>query len=283
TVVVPSWTARSTTSAPIVCSIRATLESPTLHVTDRPYTGFPAASRRITRKPTVSPAATVSFGGSTLTEATGGGAITTSCAVPLLPSLVAVTTADPAFAGRNAACGPYEDTIRARNGAVLVNVTSRPWSWRPVGSGSVAEKETLSSPTCAVSFGGDTVTEATGGGAITTSCAVPLLPSLVAVTTADPGFAGRNAACGPYEDTIRATLVSLMVHVTIRPESCRPWASRSVAEKKTLSSPTTTVSAGGVTLTEATGGGAVTTSCAEALLRSEERRVGKECGSGGWR
>ena len=88
------------------------------------------------------------------------------------------------------------------------------------------------------------------------------------MTTADPGFAGRNAACGPYEDTIRATLVSLMVHVTIRPESCRPWASRSVAEKKTLSSPTTTVSAGGVTLTEATGGGAVTTSCAEALLPS---------------
>src|SRR5437764_1052899 len=152
--------------------------------------------------------------------------------------------------------------------SLLAHVTIRPQCTRSSAARRRAEKKTPASPAGAVSFGGDTVTEATGGGAITTSCAVPLLPSLVAVTTADPGFAGRNAACGPYEDTIRATLVSLMVHVTIRPESCRPWASRSVAEKKTLSSPTTTVSAGGVTLTEATGGGAVTTSCAEALLPS---------------
>ena len=101
--------------------------------------------------------------------------------------------------------------------SLMVHVTSRPLSGRPWASRNVAEKLTLSSPTRAVSFGGDTVTDATGGGAMTTSCAVPLLPSLVAVTTADPAFTGRNAAYGPYEDTIRAMLVSLMVHVTIRP------------------------------------------------------------------
>src|SRR5205814_9448182 len=108
--------------------------------------------------------------------------------------------------------------------------TARPYVGPPA-SPRVVARWPLSSPAAAVSFGGGTVTEATGGGAITTSCAVPLLPSLVAVTTADPAFTGRNAAYGPYEDTIRATLVSLMVHVTIRPESCRLGRAWSMAEK----------------------------------------------------
>src|SRR5439155_12738235 len=88
---------------------------------------------------------------------------------------------------------------------------------------------------------GVTVTDATGGGAITTTCAVPLFASLVAVSTEDPGFNARIRAHWLLEDWIRATLESLMVHVTARPLSSLPWASRNVAKNRVLS-PTTTVS-----------------------------------------
>src|SRR5207237_59005 len=111
---------------------------------------------------------------------------------------------------------PLAKSMRATLASLTVHVTDRSLSGLSCASRGVATKVTLS-PTATVSADGATVTDATGGGAITTSCAEPVLPSLVAVTVADPGFAGRNAACGPYEDTIRATLVSLMAHVTIRP------------------------------------------------------------------
>jgi len=99
----PERSARTTTDWPDATSIRATVESLTVQNTARPDSGFPWASRGVAKKRAVSPAATTAVSGVTETVATeslggGGGAesVTLSCAEPLLPSLVAVMSANPA-------------------------------------------------------------------------------------------------------------------------------------------------------------------------------------------
>src|SRR2546429_473323 len=90
------------TACPHPLMIAATLESLTVHDTCRPERTFPCASCSVAKNVALSPAATLSVAGVTVTVATesggGGGAesLTMSCAEPLLPSLVAVMSANPA-------------------------------------------------------------------------------------------------------------------------------------------------------------------------------------------
>src|SRR5438552_7026900 len=100
----PDPTARITTVWPKAPSMRATKESLSVHATGRPDRMFPWASRSVAKNVAVSPAATTAVSGVTETVATesfggGGGveAMTTSCAVPLLPSFGSVSCA---YAGR---------------------------------------------------------------------------------------------------------------------------------------------------------------------------------------
>src|SRR5436189_2841 len=69
----PVPTARITAVWPNAPSIRATEESFTVHDTARPERMFPLASRRVAKKPALSPAATVADSGETVTDATGPG------------------------------------------------------------------------------------------------------------------------------------------------------------------------------------------------------------------
>ena len=98
----PARSARRETACPDALMIAATLESLTVHDTCRPERTFPCASCSVAKNVALSPAATLSVAGVTVTVATesggGGGAesLTMSCAEPLLPSLVAVMSANPA-------------------------------------------------------------------------------------------------------------------------------------------------------------------------------------------
>src|SRR5438552_18135274 len=73
TVVVPRRRARRMTDCPNAPSMRATVGSATLHFTLASLAGSPPASRRSAKKPALSPTATLSDGGETVTDATGPG------------------------------------------------------------------------------------------------------------------------------------------------------------------------------------------------------------------
>jgi hypothetical protein len=73
TVVLPRRNARRMSDCPNSPSMRATLGSATLHFTLASRAGFPAASRRSAKNPTLSPTATVADSGETVTDATGPG------------------------------------------------------------------------------------------------------------------------------------------------------------------------------------------------------------------
>ena len=80
--------------------------------------------------------------------------------------------------------------------------------------------------------------------------AVPLCPSLVAVTVAVPG---ATPVTSPVVDTV-ATFGLLVAHVTRRPVTTLPPASFVIAVSCTVAPPFT-VAVGGATVTEATGTG----------------------------
>ena len=116
------------------------------------------------------------------------------------------------------------------------------------------------------------------GGAVTVTVADPACPSLVAVIVALPV---ATPVTSPPAETV-ATALALVVHVTARPVSTFPPASRSVAESCTVE-PTCTLGVAGATVTDATGGFnaatiAVCADCAVAdpavlLAVTLERRV----------
>src|SRR5256885_16656112 len=102
-------------------------------------------------------------------------------AVPVLPSLVAVTVAEP---GVTPETSPELLTV-ATEVLLLDQVTVRPESVLPPASLSVAVSCTVC-PGWIESVAGLTDTVATGTW-VTVTDAVPLLPSLAAVIVADPG------------------------------------------------------------------------------------------------
>src|SRR5690242_2652483 len=190
--------------------------------------------------------------GATVTEATGTN-VTVTVALPLCPSLVAVTVAEPP---NRAVTSPLPLTF-----AIVVSledqVITRPDSGLPFASLGVA----VSCPVWLVwrlSEVGLTVTDATGTFE-TVMLAVPLWPSLVAVIVAEPA---AEAVTRPLPLTV-ATEPLLDAQVIVRPVNTLPPESVSVACSCTVA-PATSVADEGARLTAATGGSVIVTAAVSA-------------------
>src|SRR3989475_391259 len=208
----------------------------------RPLSAVPLASLGVAVSCTVAATSSAGAAGLTLTDATGTG-VTVTVAVPLLPSLVAVIVAVPAT---TPVTSPLVETL-ATVEALDAHVTVRPGSEFPTESCGVAVNWTVP-PTARPGVAGFTATEATGTAtAVTVTVAVPLFPSLVAVIIAPPT---ATPVTRPVADTV-ATPPLLVAHVTVRPLSGFPLASRSTAVSCAVP-PMTTLGAPGLTLTAAT-------------------------------
>src|SRR6266516_6798538 len=208
----------------------------------RPESGLPLASSSVAVSCCVAPAYIDAVAGLTLTEATGTG-FTVMAAPALFPSLVAVMFAEPTA---TPGTSPFAFTV-ATLGASLDQVIVRPESGLPLASSGVAVSCWVP-PTTIVAAVGLTVSDATG--IVTVTAAVALLPSLVAVTFAEPA---ATAVTSPLASTV-ATPAASVDHVMTRPVRTLPSASWSVAVICCVA-PTPTVAAVGLTLTEATGAG----------------------------
>jgi len=171
------------------------------------------------------------------------GAFTTIVEVPALPSLVAVIVAVPPATPDTM---PAVVTV-ATLAFDVPHVIVRPVSTLPAESLSVAPNCTFA-PTASVSFLGASDTEETGT-SVTVIVDVPLFPSLMAVIVAEQG---ATAVTKPEAETVAAA-VALDDHVTVRPVSTLPPASRTVAASCDVL-PTRSVAALGETDTDATAG-----------------------------
>ena len=179
----------------------------------------------------------------TVTDATGM-VLTVIVAVPICPSEVAVIVVAPAA---TPVTSPLPLTV-AIAVLLLAQVTVRPDNELPLASFGVAVSCTVW-PTCTDAVAGLTATDATGT-LVTVIAAVPLFPSLVAVSVAAP--TATPVAC-PAPFTV-ATPGLLLDQVTVRPPNGLPNASRVIAAYCAVC-PTPIVAVGGVTVTAATGSG----------------------------
>jgi len=176
-------------ATPLTSPLPLTVATPGLllaQVTVRPLSGFPFASLGVTVSCTVWPAGTDADAGLTVTDATGT-LVTVSAAVPLFPSLVAVSVAAPT--ATPVAC-PAPFTV-ATAGLLLDQVTVRPPSGLPNASRVIAAYCAVC-PTPIVAVAGVTLTDATGSGhpVTVTLAAVETFPGwLVAVTVKVPQVA----------------------------------------------------------------------------------------------
>ena len=109
--------------------------------------------------------------------------MTVMAAVPLTPSLVALTSADPA---PTPVTSPFTLTVAAA-GLLLFQVIVRPSMTLPCASRSVAESCTVPCTTRDAADG-VTTTEATGRFGVTVMDAVPRAAPVVAVIVALPGL-----------------------------------------------------------------------------------------------
>src|SRR5881396_2431009 len=212
-------------------------------LTVRPDNGLPFASFGVAVSCTVWPTCTDAVLGLTVTDATGT-VLTVIVAVPPCPSLVAVIVAEPDV---TPVTSPLPLTV-ATAVLPLAQVIVRPESESPFASFGAAAS-CIVWPTCTVAVAGLTVTDATGT-VVTVIAAVPLFPSLVAVSVAAP--TATPVAC-PAPFTV-ATAGLLLDQVTVRPPSGLPNASRVIAAYCAVC-PTPIVAVGGVTVTAATGSG----------------------------
>src|SRR6266513_6525644 len=142
-----------------------------------------------------------------------------SAAVALLPSLVAVMLALPADLPNTS---PPPLTL-ATAGLPLDQITTRPVRVVPAES-LVRAESCWVAPTRTVADAGLTITVATGT-LITAMPALPLLPSVVAVTVAEPT---ESPVTTPAALTV-ATAGLLDAQVIDRPNSGTPFAPSSVA------------------------------------------------------
>src|SRR5437879_7512173 len=212
-----------------------------VHATGRPVKGLPLASLSVTFSWMVPWSGSVAGAGLTTTVATGT-SVTVTAAVPAFPSLVAVIVAVPAA---TPFMSPLLLTV-AILVLLLAHVTVRPVSAVPAESFGVAVSCAVC-PTVRLAVAGATATAATGIG-VTVIAAVLLLPSLVAVMLAEPG---ARPVTRPPGLTV-ATVVSLLLHVTVRPAKVPPAESFGVAVSCTVCA-TRIEAVAGETVTEATG------------------------------
>src|SRR5206468_350803 len=181
--------------------------------TARPPSRLPLASLSVAVSCTVPPTYRFGAAGLTVTEATGT-RLTLTPALPLCPSLVAVTVTEPAA---TPVTSPVADTV-ATAGFALVHVTTRPASRFPAASLGVA-LSCVVAPTNTVAVAGLTVTDATGT-LDTVTAAVPVCPSLVAVIVAAPT---ATPVTKPLADTVAVAAFKLVQLIT-RPVSTFPAA-----------------------------------------------------------
>jgi hypothetical protein len=207
----------------------------------------PLVSRTEADSAVVSPVWMVELAGLTATLPTGMGT-TLMLALPLLPSLVAVTVAAP---GATAVTLPLGETIAT---AVLLEDQL---TVRSVTMTSFASRTTaVSDSTCvgtSVTDAGDTATLPTGT-ATTVTEALPLLPPLVAETVAVPT---ARPVTTPVADTV-ATATLLDVQAMSRSLTMAPVTSFTVGVKVVVA-PTRMVAVSGCSVTLAMAGGTTVT------------------------
>lgn len=237
----------------------AILLSPDDHATSRPVSVFPLASCVTAVSVSDDPIESCDDAGVTTTDATGtgAGALTVTCAVPTFPSLVAVIVAVP---DAIAVTTPDALTV-AVCGALDAQTTPRPASAFPLASYATAFSVS-EAPTESCDVVGATTTDATGtgAGALTVICALPTLPSLVAVMVAVPA---AFAVTTPDALTV-AVCGALEAQTRLRPASAFPFASYVMAVS-VIVPPTVSVPDVGATATDATAMG-VTVTVALALF-----------------
>jgi hypothetical protein len=227
-------------------STAATAELLEVQVSCRPERIFPLASlvTAVSCCADAIPRTRLAVAGLTVTEATGAG-VTVSGALPVFPSLVAITFAVPAL---TAPTSPVDGPTVATPVLSELHKRARPVRTRPFESSRVAEAWVV----CAILIepdARDTVTVATGA-CVTMIVAFPLRPSLVAVMLVVPT---ATAATKPCASTV-ATAPSPDVQVINRPERTAPFASSVVAVACEI--PTAVIEPGDrATVTFATGGG----------------------------
>jgi hypothetical protein len=153
-------------------------------------------------------------------------AVTVTVTVPVCPSHVAVMVTVPTA---TPVTTPDAGSTVAIAGSLLVHVTVRPLSAFPCASRGTAVAWVVP-PTAMVALPIDTLTLATGTG-VTVTAAVPLTPSLVAVIVTEPG---ATPVTTPVPASTVATAVFDELHVTVRPPSGLPCASRGSAVNPTV-------------------------------------------------
>src|SRR5690349_11198087 len=139
----------------LIVALAGTLE---VQATARPFSSLPAESSAVGVIRLVSPTTSVSEAGTSLTEATRTGT-TVTLAAPLTPSLVAVTTTDPAPVADTAVTTPAGETV-AFDGSALVHTRVRPDNCSPFRSNVVAFSVDVA-PTVMDVSDGVTTTDAT--------------------------------------------------------------------------------------------------------------------------
>ncbi len=239
--------------------------------TVRPVRTFPAPSSVVAVACAGCPTMTLAGDTDATTVATGTG-VTTRVAVPLRPSLVAVTVTFPAA---RVLTSPAASTVAT---AVLLDdqATVRPVRTFPAPS-SVVAVACAGCPTMTLAGDTDATTVATGTG-VTTRVAVPLRPSLVAVTVT---FPAARVLTSPAASTV-ATAVLLDDQATVRPVRTFP-APSSVVAVACAGCPTMTLAGDTDATTDATGAGteggpgspgmAVTVSSADPVFPSLDARM----------
>src|SRR6266853_1894158 len=244
-------------TAPLVTSpLALTVATPGLllvHVTDRPVNAPPAESFGVAANCSVCPTLRLPVAGEIATEATGT-VVMVIAAVLLLPSLIAVIGAEPEATPVTRPPGLTRATVVSP----LAHVTVRPTRVPPAESFGVAVSCTVC-PTRMLAVAGEIATEATGT-VVTVIAAVLLLPSLIAVIGAEPEATPVTTPPG----LTRATVVSPLAHVTVRPARVPPAESFGVAVSCTVC-PTRMLAVEGASATEATGTGDTVTVALPAL------------------
>jgi hypothetical protein len=170
-VVVPAPIAVTLPDAETVAMVAAAV----LHVTGRPVSAAPAASRAAAVSVQLPPTTKAQLAGVTVSAAMGMG-VTVMVAVPLRPSLVAVIEAEP---GATALTTPFATV--AIVGADVAHDTLRSLRTRPAASVGAATNVHVAAGTRAQVVG-VTVTDATGAGVVPPPgvVGVPLPPSPLA-------------------------------------------------------------------------------------------------------
>jgi len=228
--------------AGLIVSTDVLLES---QLTVRPVSVLLSASLSVAVSTCVPPTTIGVVGAESVTVATEASA-TVMDDVPVFVSLVAVMVVPPA---PTAVTRPFPSTVAAA-GLLEVHATTRPMSRLLAVSRSVAVSCCVGViPSTRLAVAGVTVTVLTGA-SVTLIEDAPVFVSLVAVMIVPPAPA---AVTRPFKSTVAAEGL-LELHVTTRPVSTLPAASRSVAVSCCVGvTPTTRLAEDGVTVTVLTG------------------------------